>query len=73
MIDNLQPLLPDTARGARTIARCHERLSARRRHAEARNQAAARVFTADRLLVAGVCVVYLLAMAGDLLAVAAMR
>ena len=56
------------------MARCHDRLAARRRTIEALNQPPRmRAFTAERWLVAGVCVVYLLAMAGDLLAVAAMR
>ncbi len=74
MIVNLQPLTPDRARGARTIARCHDRLAARRRRGEAPAPARpGRALAAERWLAAGLCAIYLLAMAGDLLAVAAMR
>jgi hypothetical protein len=74
MIDNLQQLTPDVARSANTVSRCHDRLSARRRRIEARIHARpARLFTAERWLAASICVVYLFAMARDLLAVAAMR
>ena len=73
MIENLPRLTPDVARSATTLARCHERLAARRRKIEARNRPAGRRMLAERLLVAGVCVAYLIAMAGDLLAIAARR
>ena len=73
MIENLPRLTPDASRSARTIARCHGRLAARRRRAEARNRPSAKALTAERLLVAGFCFVYLLARAGDLLALAALR
>lgn len=74
MIDNLQHLTPDGARGARTIARCHDRLAARQKRVETRApMPPARILNAERWLAAGICVVYLLAMAGDLLAVAALR
>lgn len=73
MIEHLRGLTPDASRGATTIARCHDRLAARRRKAEARTRPSAKALTAERLLVAGFCFVYLLAMAGDLLALAALR
>ena len=70
MIDNLPLLTPDSSRGARTISRCHDRLAARRRKLEARDRAPnPRALGAERLLVTGFCVVYLIAMAGDLLAI----
>ena len=80
MIENLPLLTPDGSLSAKTIARCHDRLDARRRrraerdkaNIEARNRAPnPRAIGAERLLVAGFCVVYLIAMAGDLLAIAA--
>ena len=74
MIDNLQRLTPDASRGAKTIARCHDRLAARRRKIEARHRApGARSLGAERLLAVGFCVAYLVAMAGDLLTIAARR
>ena len=74
MIDNLPLLTPDASRSAKTIARCHDRLAARRRKIEARSRASgARAFGVERLLVAGFCVAYFIAMAGDLLALAAKR
>lgn len=73
MIEHLPRLTPDASRSARTMARCHDRLAARRRKTEARNRPSARALTAEGVLVAGFCFVYLLAMAGDLLALAAMR
>jgi hypothetical protein len=82
MIENLPLLTPDTSRGAKTIARCHHRLAARRRRRverdktkiEKRNrQPSPRALGAERLLVTGFCVAYLIAMAGDLLAIAARR
>ena len=74
MIDNLPQLTPDVMRSARTVARCHDRLAIRRRRLEARSQAPQpRLVTAERWLVASVCAIYLLSMAGHLLAVAAMR
>ncbi len=74
MIETLSLLTSDASRSAKTIARCHDRLAARRRKIEARNRpSGARVLSAERLLVAGFCVAYLIAMAGDLLAIAARR
>ena len=71
MIESLPQLAPDCGRSAMTRARCHARLAARRREVDAANRAPGRI--AERLLVAGICVAYLIAMAGDLLAVAARR
>ena len=74
MIENLPLVVPDASRSARTIARCHDRLAARRRTIEVRNRALKpRTFGAERLLVAGFCLAYLIAMAGDLFAIAAQR
>lgn len=74
MIEDLARLTPDTLRNATTVARCHDRLAAKRRKTEARNRAPKmRAFGAERLLAAGFCVAYLIAMAGDLLALAARR
>ena len=74
MIENLPLLTPDASRRERTIARCHERLAVRRRKIEARNRrSGARVLGAERLLAAGLCVAYLIAMAGDLLTIAGRR
>ena len=74
MIENLPHLTPDPSRGANTMARCHARLAARRRRIEARNRPPGQKgAAAERLLMAGFCVVYLIAMAGDVLAIAALR
>ena len=74
MIENLPLVTPDASRSARTIARCHDRLAARRRRVEVRDRPPnPRALGAERLLVAGFCAAYLIAMAGDLLAIAAQR
>jgi hypothetical protein len=74
LIEDLARLTPDTSRNAKTVARCHDRLAARRRTIEARNRAPKmRAFGAERLLAAGFCVAYLIAMADYLLAIAARR
>lgn len=74
MIENLPLLTPDASLSAKTIARCHDRLAVRRRKIEGRGRpSGARVLGAERLLVTGFCVAYLIAMAGDLLAIAARR
>jgi len=74
MIENLPLLTPDASLGAKTIARCHDRLAARRRTIAARNRAPnPRSLGAERLLVTGFCVAYLIAMASDLFAIAAGR
>ena len=66
---------------AKTLARCHDRLAVRRRRRAERDKATSarnrqpgpRTLGAERLLVAGFCVAYLIAMADDLLAIAARR
>lgn len=69
MIENLPLLAPDAARGARIMARCHHKLAAQRRRIEARNRPARpKEAAVERLLLAGLCVVYLLSMAGNVLA-----
>ena len=74
MIEILPLLTPDASRSANTMARCHDRLAARLRKIEARNRAPnPRTLGAERLLVVGFCFAYLIAMAGDLLAIAARR
>ena len=71
MIENLPLLTPDVSLSAKTIARCHDRLAARRRKTAARNRAPnPRTLGAERLLVTGFCVAYLIAMADYLLAIA---
>ena len=68
MIETLPTLTPDAARGAKTMARCQAKLAVRRRKEEARNRRPApRIVTAERLLLAGVCVMYLISMAGNVL------
>ena len=66
MNDNLPLLMPDAARSARTVARCHDALARRQRRVEAATRARAKALLVERLLVAGLSVVYLIAMANDL-------
>ncbi len=74
MIENLPMLTPDDSRCAITIARCHKQLAARRRRIEARNQSPrSQAFSPDRVLALSLCGAYLIVMAGDLLAIAALR
>jgi hypothetical protein len=68
MIETLPLLTPDAARGARTRARCHDVLAARRRRIEAQNRPPSPpALAAERLLVAGLCAIYLISMAGNVL------
>lgn len=69
MIENLPRLAPDTSRGATTMAKCHDRLAVRRRRIVARNRQGRETGVAERLLLAGLCVVYLVSMAGDVLSI----
>ena len=75
MIENLPVLSPDAARSARTMARCHERLAARRRKVESRTRRPQRraSVSVEHLLLASVCAAYLVAMAVNVLSVAAGR
>ena len=72
MIEHLPLLTPDSVRGARTVTRCHQRLAARRRRVEARNSQPQRraTLTVEHLLLASLCVAYLVSMAGNVLSIA---
>ena len=67
MITSLPVLESDDARTARTRARCHHRLAALRRRIESRQRPSPLALTAERVVIAGLCVVYLIAMAGNIL------
>ena len=71
MNEPLPLLAPDSARGERTRARCHDRLAARRRRVEARSRPNPGAVAVERLVLAGVCLVYLISMAGNVLRVVA--
>ena len=73
MIENLPVLAPGAERGARTVLRCHERLAARRRKVESRTRQRRRrtAATVEHLLLASVCAAYLVAMAVNVLSIAA--
>ena len=60
MIQTLPLLTPDSQRGRRTIARCHERL-ARRRHRPGPpvTRANTTYLTVERVLIGGLCVIYI--------------
>ena len=74
MIEDLPLVTPDRSRSAPPKPRGHQTQAARRRKLEARHrQPNPRALGTERLLVAGFCVAYLIAMAGDLLAIAAQR
>ncbi len=60
MIETLALLTPDAHRGRRTIARCHQRLARRRQHLEAAaSRARTRYLAVERVLVLGLCVIYI--------------
>jgi CHASE3 domain sensor protein len=60
MIETLPLLTPDVQRGRRTIARCHERLARRRKHLEAAvKDINTRYLTVERVLIGGLCVIYI--------------
>ena len=68
MIENLPLLTPDASRRANTVARCHHKLAARRRRIEARHRPPGqRTVAMERLLLGGLCLVYLISMAGNVL------
>jgi hypothetical protein len=74
MIENLPLLAPNSKRREETIAHCHARLAARRRRDEARKRPPSPgALGAERLIVAGLCVVYLITMADNLLTIALAR
>ncbi|MFM8533197.1 MAG: hypothetical protein ACKOEC_06345 [Acidimicrobiia bacterium] len=68
MNEALPLIRPTPARGARTVARCHAALAAHRRRLErdARTPMP-KAAIAERFVLVGACVAYLLAMAGDIL------
>lgn len=68
MSEDLPVLRPDSARSARTIARCRARLEAQRRKLEQDGLKPARnVGAAERFVLAGACFAYLVSMAAHLL------
>lgn len=69
MNDTLPVLTPNQARTDRTLARCHDALARRRRRVEARAHLRSKSYLFERIVVAGVSVVYLIAVAGDILSV----
>ena len=71
MIENLPRLIPDASRAAATLVRCHNTLAARRRRVEARNGTNPKTAAIERLFVAGLCMAYLVSMAGNVLRIAA--
>lgn len=67
MIDDLPLLTPDPQRAARTRARCHQALEARRQRFEGRDrQASPNTAMANYVVLAGMCVAYLMSMAANL-------
>jgi hypothetical protein len=71
MIENLPLLTPDASRAAATMARCHDTLAARRRRIEARTGPNPKIVATERLFVAGLCLAYLVSMAGNVLRIVA--
>ncbi len=69
MIEQLPSLSPDAARTAHTVARCHARMTQHRRRLEAVAMPPPRGAILERLLVGGVSVIYLAAVAGIVLQV----
>jgi hypothetical protein len=68
MIEHLPTLTPDTARGARTVARCHARFEAHRRKLEeSARSPVPRTVATERLVLVGACTAYLVSMAGNIL------
>ena len=68
MTEDLSLLAPDSSRGAQTVERCHKQLAILRWQIEARNRRPnQKAVVVERLLLAGMCVVYLVSMAGNVL------
>ena len=70
MIESLVTLAPDAARTSKTALRCHQVLAARRRTRARSRQPRAAAAAAARFVAAGVCLAYLISMAGNLLTIA---
>ena len=69
MIENLPILIPNTARRDRTIARCHDTLARRRQRLEAiARRKSRKILVLESALLGGFCVIYFMAMAGDIMA-----
>ena len=71
MIEKLPVLAPDATRAAHTVSRCHERLAVRRRKIESRNRRLPGRARVERLLLVSACAAYLVAMAFNVLWIAA--
>ena len=59
MIETLPPLSPDPQRSERTLARCHDRLSRRHKSRITRSHPGATYLAIERVIVGGVCVIYI--------------
>ena len=60
MIQTLPPLTPNAQRSQRTIERCHQRLARRRKRlGSAAGGGNARYLAVERVLIGGLCVIYL--------------
>jgi hypothetical protein len=73
MIEKLPVLAPDAMRAGYTLSRCHERLAVRRRKIESRNRRPQRRagLGVEHLLLVSACAAYLVAMAVNVLSIAA--
>ena len=69
MIENLPSLSPNPSRAARTVARCHDRMALHRRRLESAATPSPRGTSVERILVGGVSVIYLAAVAAVVLQV----
>jgi hypothetical protein len=67
MIETLPQLTPDGTRAGRTLERCHQQLARHRRTQAPAEQRAERGQVFERALVAGLCVLDLIAVAGEIL------
>ena len=68
--DGLLTLTPDASRGARVVARCHEKLQRRRRRIEAsQRQPGPRTMRIERTIAGGFCLIYATAVISNALRV----
>jgi hypothetical protein len=72
MIESLPILQPNADRRARTMTRCHERLERRRRKQARLEQRNARGLGFEPVVVAGLCVLHLIAVASDIIRIRGM-
>jgi hypothetical protein len=68
MIETLPTLTPDASRGAKVLARCHDRLARQREHA-ASNARGGRI---ERTLMTGFAAIYVVAVTANALSVFSM-